>query len=86
MRGSCICSHDQHTLTSSPSCLHGPPPQLTRTGSIVQSIKKAGSRSCVLLLDEIDKLGVSMRGGDPAAALLEVLDPEQVGHNRLLLS
>lgn len=48
------------------------------SGSIVQCIKKAGSRTPVLLLDEIDKHGTSARGGDPASALLEVLDPEQV--------
>ena len=47
-------------------------------GTIIQTIRKAGARDCVMMLDEIDKMGTGIHG-DPASAMLEVLDPEQNG-------
>jgi ATP-dependent Lon protease len=50
-------------------------------GDIIQAIRKAGSRDCVMMLDEIDKMGAGAHG-DPSSAMLEVLDPEQNGSFR----
>jgi ATP-dependent Lon protease len=46
-------------------------------GNIIQNLRKVETRNCVMMLDEVDKLGAGGFHGDPASALLEVLDPEQ---------
>ncbi|MDB5808156.1 MAG: endopeptidase La [Betaproteobacteria bacterium] len=46
-------------------------------GTIIQNLRKVETRNCVMMLDEVDKLGAGGFHGDPASALLEVLDPEQ---------
>ncbi|MGA8033459.1 MAG: endopeptidase La [Casimicrobiaceae bacterium] len=46
-------------------------------GNVIQALRKTGTRDCVMMLDEVDKLGAGGFHGDPASALLEVLDPEQ---------
>jgi len=47
-------------------------------GKVLQSLRRAGSRNPLFMIDEVDKIGMDFRG-DPASALLEVLDPEQNG-------
>ena len=46
-------------------------------GNVIQMLRKVGTRNCVMMFDEVDKLGAGGFHGDPSSALLEVLDPEQ---------
>jgi ATP-dependent Lon protease len=53
-------------------------------GKIVSNLKKSGTSNPLFLLDEIDKLGQDFRG-DPASALLEVLDPSRTPSSRITI-
>ena len=46
-------------------------------GKVIQGLKKAGTENPLVLIDEVDKIGGAGFHGDPASALLELLDPEQ---------
>jgi ATP-dependent Lon protease len=46
-------------------------------GNVIQMLRRVGTRNCLMMFDEVDKLGAGGFHGDPASALLEVLDPEQ---------